>query len=339
MAHEPFEITTNVRLFAERISLQVVVTDTTAALLCVPAAKRMDAEVLRANEAEVKRCVSGLYAARSGDKQLMPVSVDVTLNPENDLVGNVDYPAAGREALHFSAVHLARLKDPTYGATFTATGAGVFYVQKLLRADDAEVSFLPAGDGAGKESSFSEFLALGIEHILTGYDHLLFLAALLIVCRQLRTALIIITAFTLAHSITLALAALDIVQLSGRLVEPVIAATIVFVGLENLWRARRSEQELRGRWVLTFVFGLMHGFGFAGALRESGLPPGGMELIAPLLAFNLGVETGQLAVAAVFLPLLFWLRRFAWFNQRVLMPASILVALAGLWWLLERTVL
>src|SRR6185295_4944850 len=131
---------------------------------------------------------------------------------------------------------------------------------------------------------------------LTGYDHLLFLGGLLIACRRFSTMAGIVTCFTIAHSITLALAALDVLAIPSRVVEPLIAASIVFVGIENL--VRRGA-EPKGRWALTFVFGLVHGFGFASVLRDLGVGRGGHGLLVPLFTFNLGVEVGQVAVAAI----------------------------------------
>jgi hydrogenase/urease accessory protein HupE len=340
-AHEPFEITTNVRVFSDRISLNVIITDSTAALLCLDgAAPKLHAKEFATEHSRIERCAAALYVVKRGGATLAPSAVQIHLSEEEDLDTTITYPAGTGDNLSFDAVHLARLQDPGYGATLTATGEGVFLGQKLLRANDSviEVSLATKTENAhGSQSSFGSFLRLGIEHILTGYDHLLFLAGLLIVCRSLRTTLIIITAFTLAHSITLALAALNVVTIPSRIVEPFIAATIVFVGIENLLRAKSGEP--RYRWLLTFAFGLMHGFGFASALTEAGLPPGGLDLVIPLLAFNLGVETGQLTVAAVFLPVLFWLRRKQWFMRYGIPAISVIVSMAGAWWLLQRTVL
>jgi len=183
--------------------------------------------------------------------------------------------------------------------------------------------------------SFRDFLLLGIEHILTGYDHLLFLGGLLIACRRPKSMLIIVTCFTLAHSITLALAALNIVNIPSRIVEPLIAASIVFVGVENLLR----REEPKGRWLLTFCFGLVHGFGFAGALREAGLGSSGGALAVPLFAFNLGVELGQLAVIALLLPVYLVVRNLPEFTRFTRPALSSVVVLAGSWWLVQRTLL
>lgn len=190
----------------------------------------------------------------------------------------------------------------------------------------------PAPIIAQQGSSFWVFLKLGVEHILTGYDHLLFLGALLVVCRRFSSIVAIITCFTLAHSLTLALAALNLVTISGRLVEPLIAASIVFVGVENL--ARREEP--KNRRALTFAFGLIHGFGFAGVLRQIGLGTTASSLLVPLFSFNLGVELGQIAVTAIVLPVLWKLRSVPKFARYGIPAISVVVALMGAYWLVER---
>lgn len=144
----------------------------------------------------------------------------------------------------------------------------------------------------------SGFFLLGIEHILTGYDHLLFVLALLLGGRSLAGLAKIVTAFTIAHSLTLGAAALDLVSLPSALVEAVIALSIAWVAFENL----SPRYALGRRWLLSFLFGLVHGFGFSSVLKEIGLPAGS-ELLA-LLNFNLGVEAGQLAALLLALPVL-----------------------------------
>ena len=151
--------------------------------------------------------------------------------------------------------------------------------------------------------SVGSFFFLGVEHIVTGYDHLLFLLALILCGGNLVQLVKIITAFTLAHSITLAAAALNIITLPSVLVEAVIALSIAYVAFENLY----PRYAISRRWTISFVFGLMHGFGFSSVLREIGLPQD--NLIWSLLNFNLGVEAGQLVAVALVLPALFWLRK------------------------------
>jgi hypothetical protein len=138
-----------------------------------------------------------------------------------------------------------------------------------------------------------------------------------------------VTAFTLAHSVTLALAALGVWAPQPALVEPAIALSIAYVGIENC-----LARDVSRRWRLTFLFGLIHGFGFAGALREVALS--GRELPLALASFNLGVEAGQLAVLAVVIPLVSWLGGRAWFARGGLQATSAAISAAGLWWLVER---
>ncbi len=205
-----------------------------------------------------------------------------------------------------------------------------------VEAGGAPVAMLDANHitatTAGTEATLGvalRFGGLGVEHIWTGTDHLLFLAGLLLAAPSLRAMLLIVTGFTVAHSITLSAAALGLVTLSPRLVEPAIAASIVYVGLENFWRPSP-----RRRVAVTFLLGLIHGFGFAGMLTELGLPR--HALATALVCFNGGVELGQAAVVALLLPLLLWLRRFPWWERRAVPTASLGVAAMGLFWLVDR---
>ena len=198
-----------------------------------------------------------------------------------------------------------------------------------------DASRKPKADMAmNQPTSRISFFLFGAQHIITGYDHLLFLAALLLACATFYEAATIITCFTIAHSITLAMAALDVVRLSGTIVEPLIALSIVFVAVENFW----GSPPLWRRAAITCSFGLIHGLGFASALRDIGLGtiPGG--LVWPLLRFNLGVEAGQLCVAALLLPLLWWAKRDERFSKLLVPVGSSLVALVGSYWLVTRIV-
>jgi hydrogenase/urease accessory protein HupE len=170
---------------------------------------------------------------------------------------------------------------------------------------------------------------LGIQHIITGYDHLLFLLAIVLVGGRLRSLLVVVTAFTAAHSVTLALAALGVWAPSPRIVEPAIALSIAYVGVEN-WFVRDAAR----RWLVTFPFGLIHGFGFAGAIREISLPSD--QVPVALAAFNIGVEAGQVAVLLIVLPALLWLRKNRWFADRGLKTVSAAIAVAGVFWFVTR---
>ncbi|MGC3971272.1 MAG: HupE/UreJ family protein [Pirellulales bacterium] len=175
------------------------------------------------------------------------------------------------------------------------------------------------------------FFWLGIEHIFLGFDHILFLLALVIVSR-FGDLVKIVTSFTVAHTITLMLATLEVLRVDREWVEIAIAATIVYTAVENFW-IRPGDPAGRRRWMLTFVFGLIHGFGFAGVLGELGLPTEG--LVRSLVAFNVGVEAGQLLIVAAIFPLFAGLRRLRC-GRVVQLTTSALVGLCGLGWLLDR---
>lgn len=176
---------------------------------------------------------------------------------------------------------------------------------------------------------FGAMVRLGVEHILVGADHLLFLLALLLVGGTVRSLVAVVTSFTVAHSLTLAAATLGLVAPSPSLVEPLIALSIIYVGVEN-----RLATAVSRRHLVTFVFGLIHGFGFAGALHEMALPADAVPLA--LLGFNLGVEAGQLAVVLLVVPLLSLARRATWFTPRLAPALSLGVAAVGVYWFVER---
>jgi hydrogenase/urease accessory protein HupE len=174
-------------------------------------------------------------------------------------------------------------------------GGGANPVQDLLDASRTELALTKAAPGLSKV--IGRYVVAGMAHIFTGYDHVCFLIAIILWARKLWPVVKIVTAFTIAHSITLSLAALDIVRVPSAITEPAIAATIIYVGVENF-----LSRDVRQRWRDTFLFGLVHGFGFASALQEFGLPRG--ALVPALGAFNLGVEIGQIAIVSLALPLL-----------------------------------
>jgi hydrogenase/urease accessory protein HupE len=188
---------------------------------------------------------------------------------------------------------------------------------------------VPAGPvGKTVWASVGEFILLGIQHILTGYDHIAFLLALIVIGLSIKEVLKIITAFTLAHSITLLLAALQIVSLNSRLVEFVIALSICYVALENLFK-----KKVHYRWLVTFGFGLIHGFGFASVLQE--LIVGKTNLLVSVVSFNMGVELGQVMIFLIMLPVLHLLRNKIEF-RKVTIATSLAIFLLGFAWLIER---
>jgi hypothetical protein len=232
--------------------------------------------------------------------------------------------------------------DPSHRGLLRIEGAGL--TQTAILGPDAPArEFEIAAPRPGRQ--FVAFVNEGVWHIWTGYDHILFLLALLLpavlrrrddtweVVGDLKPAVVgvlkIVTAFTVAHSLTLSLAALGWVRLPSRLVESAIAASVVLAAVNNL----RPFFHGRG-WMVAFAFGLIHGFGFAGALMDLGLNRGSLALA--LVGFNLGVETGQLAIVGVFLPLAFGLRRSWFYRRAVFLAGSTCVALIASAWMCER---
>jgi hypothetical protein len=276
-------------------------------------------------------------------------------------------------ALVARAVEADAAAQPTIAARFRFACAGApttLRYDLFFEADALHSGYTKLADAGGDEATFvfrarertltlaaprsiwrsaRVYLALGVEHIFTGYDHLAFLAALLLatgLARRsdahgparaneprvaLREVLKVVTAFTVAHSITLIVSTLRPGLVDTRWVEPAIAASIAFVGVENLF-----PRAPRRRWLVVFAFGLVHGLGFSSVLREIGLPARG--LVLSLLAFNLGVELGQLAVVAIVLPIVlgFARRRPAAFERWGLRGASAAIAIAGAIWLVLR---
>jgi hypothetical protein len=211
---------------------------------------------------------------------------------------------------------LARIDTPTRTVQFAF-------------ASESRETRLNLREGAHGTASF---VRLGIEHILTGWDHLLFLLVLLLRGGGWLSLVKIVTAFTLAHSVTLTLAALDLVALPDRFVEAVIALSIAAVAAENLF----LKPVVSRRWLVSFCFGLVHGFGFSSALRELGLPHQG--LLFSLFGFNAGVELGQVLVLALALPALVLLRSTRW-EPRVVWSSSLAVLLVSLVLFVERAFL
>jgi hydrogenase/urease accessory protein HupE len=206
-------------------------------------------------------------------------------------------------------------------------------------ADLASASALPdstrvAASGTPTDgwSTFAAFFRQGFIHVVPeGLDHILFVLGLFLLSRAWRPLLAQVTTFTLAHSVTLALATLGYVKVPASLVEPVIAASIAVVALENIFRPRYTHWRL----LVVFAFGLIHGLGFASVLSDLDLP--GSALVAGLVGFNLGVEGGQLTVIAAAFLATMWLREPARYRRWIVIPGSAAIALLGIWWALERT--
>ena len=197
--------------------------------------------------------------------------------------------------------------------------------EQILDSRNRKAFFTQTSGSAGQ--TFLRFVWLGIQHIATGYDHLSFLLGLLIATATMRSLVKVITSFTVAHSITLALATFNLVVLPSRFTESMIALSILYVAVENLLRKKTMD-----RWKLTFLFGLVHGFGFSNVLREMQLPR--VNLALSLFSFNVGVEIGQVVFVVLLFPAIEDLIRSGWTRLR---PAiSIAIGLLATYWFIER---
>ncbi len=220
------------------------------------------------------------------------------------------------------------LASATYALTIqTPHGEPVRY---WINADDTSTPF-PL-DRVTRVDIVRQYLVLGFTHILPlGLDHILFVLGMFLLSSRLKPVLMQVTAFTIAHSITLALSINGIVNASPRIVEPLIALSIAYVAIENLTTTKLKPWRI----AIVFAFGLLHGLGFAGVLRELGIPRA--ELATALIAFNVGVELGQLAViAAAWVLVVSWAQTKPWYRRRLLVPASLAIAAMGLIWTFER---
>ena len=213
-------------------------------------------------------------------------------------------------------------------------GGGENAPQALL--DDAHATLTISAPSPSLWPSMWRYLVTGVEHIFLGYDHIAFLVAVVLWARRLWPVIKIVTAFTIAHSITLSLAALQIVVIPSAIVEPAIAASIIFVAVENFF-----SRNVDGRWRVTFAFGLIHGFGFASVLQEMGLPAN--AVVPALAAFNIGVEIGQVAIVSIVVPALIasdWLLATERAKPARAAPLvytlSALISVLGGYWLVTR---
>lgn len=338
-AHDPFDGSTELQVLDERIEARVTLGyDAARAMLHalgVPAGQA--GPIARGGEtrALAPGGAARLLRLHAGGSELAPQAL-LAVGGREEVGFVLSYPRPATSRLALRATYFDLVEDMRPGTLVVLDARRRLLATALLSAStpgaalalDAAHADGAAGQGAG----FGAFFRLGVEHILTGFDHLLFLCALLVTLRSAGQMLAIVTAFTLAHSITLALAALDVVALPAGLVEPLIALSIIVACVANLLRREAPGARL---WMAG-VFGLVHGFGFAGMLRESLGAHAGGELLVPLLSFNLGVEAGQLLVAAAMVGLLVLVRRHPAFIRYGAPAISCLVIAVSTWWLLER---
>lgn len=302
-----------------------------------------DAEVTPAEQEASKPKIAALLAQELeltlDGQAVTPAPGKVSFDDQNNAHITLQYAVAANQSISVQSKLLSRLAAE-HKQYATVKRDSIELGQKMLTQQDpmltlnvsqAATDATPTSGAA----AFWEFVKLGVEHIVTGYDHLLFLFSLLVVTRSFWPAIKIITFFTIAHSITLALAGANIFDIPSSIIEPFIAATIMYVGAENLFRGEHPK----GRSLLTFSFGLVHGFGFAGVLREMGIGAGGSGILIPLFSFNLGVEIGQLCIASLVLPVIWWLHSKPSIGKYLTPVGSSIAVLGGAYWFIERTLM
>jgi hydrogenase/urease accessory protein HupE len=281
--------------------------------------------------ARVEALLSSRFAIRADGVRLRPRWKGIEPLPgRRSIVARFDVPWERIPGKLHLACALFRY-DPQHVTYLNVYEAGRLGYQGLLDATRSNVEYF-SGGGQGRFALIGTFVGEGIHHIFTGPDHVLFIVGLLLLGGRVTRLLKIVTAFTVAHSITLAVATLGILNPSPRIIEPAIALTIAFIGVENIL-ASHNGRDLRA--LIAFGFGLIHGFGFAGVLRELGLPAGARAWA--LFSFNGGVEAAQTMIVLSVAPLLALLQSSsgAW-SRRVVAVGSWCVILAGVVWFLQR---
>ncbi len=295
---------------------------------------------LAAAAAPILAYIRGHTAVLGGDGAMCRSGKGAVAADGDGVVARIAWSCAGvADPLRYRSTVLTDVSPDTRQVVLI--GAGAEAAQDLLDASRTETT-LTGAVAPSLAQVAARYVAAGIEHIFLGYDHIAFLISVVLWSRRLWPVVKIVTAFTAAHSITLSLAALDVVRIPSAIVEPAIAASIVYVAAENF-----ISRDVEKRWRITFCFGLIHGFGFAGALQELGLPQA--ALVPALASFNIGVEIGQIAIVSLVMPALLLLDRVLARPRRGGAPAArsaaavyaisaLIVGLGG-YWLLARTVL
>jgi hydrogenase/urease accessory protein HupE len=333
-AHDPGLSTATVRLTSSRLEVVLVFAGADAAEIAGFSRGTDGKQALSSSPqgvAALRKKAPDALEVNFDDKSVAVKETRCRFDGSDNATVYLEYPVPSFSTMVIRSKWLSVL-PPGHRQFFTLQDADDRVLTERMLSANTDTVTIEAEPSAPRINSFADFLVLGVKHIWTGYDHLLFLFGLLIVTRNFSSSVKIITCFTLAHSITLAVATLSLVQISSRYVEPLIAVSIVYVGVENLLRG----DDPKGRWLLTFAFGLIHGFGFASVLRELGVGANGTSIAVPLVSFNLGVELGQLVIAGLALPIIWRLRARPMFLQRWVPACSVLVAALGSYWFVQR---
>lgn len=311
-------------------ALVLHVVDVAHDLGVTPEDRLMDPAVVAEYRDRLFALITQRFAVRADGRATTPVWQDVSVEAErHGLLLRFQIPVERPGALGISATMFPY--DPTH-QTFVNIYEDADLRQQIIFAAGAPERVFYSGSRQGVLAVMATFIPSGVEHIMIGPDHILFLIGLLLLGGTWQALVKIVTAFTVGHSITLSLAALDLVTPPAQLIEPAIALSIVFVGADNL--VRGTGRDVRA-WA-ALAFGLVHGFGFANVLREFGLPREALGW--SLFSFNVGVEIGQLAIVLVVATALALIRRRSdALGRRVAYAGSIVVIAAGAYWFVERT--
>lgn len=327
LAHDPAWLLLRMESFAGGIPPEAATPEARDARLAALAADALDRVVLFVEMTDA--------AGATASHEVRPTSSTYTPPPAEVPAGQfalAAYTLSGRLPPEARRVrwYYGMVADPY---PFTITLADGSTLTEWVQGDAWSTS-LPLGGPFATPTVFArlgEYLALGYTHILPkGLDHILFVVGLFLLSARWRPVLAQVTTFTVAHSLTLALALYGLVSLPARVVEPLIALSIVYVAVENL----RTQTLTRARIALVFLFGLLHGLGFAGVLTGLALPRADVAL--GLVGFNLGVEAGQLTVIAAVALAIGWWRDRPWYHRRIVVPASLAIAAVGTYWTMTR---
>lgn len=331
----------DIRLHLDALALGVAPSEPAEA--AVARLRAMDDAELEKRIEDLRAMIGRLVRLRFDDIKMRPQvsfpeyqTTMAATSPEPTLLGTT-VRLEGRVPANATAfrIGLSRSFDITQ---FTIVDEGRGDVQKhLLTAGEDSPDYSLNGDSdaaaADWRDTFGRYVILGFEHIIPkGLDHILFVLGLFLLSTKLGSLLWQISAFTIAHTITLAMAMGGVVSLPAHVVEPLIALSIAYVAIENI-----VVKDMKPwRPVVVFAFGLLHGMGFAGVLLELGFPKG--QFASSLVGFNIGVEFGQLAVIAIAFAAMGWFRKKEWYRAAIIIPQSLLIAAVGLYWTVDRIV-
>ncbi len=312
------------------VSLVIHIFDLAHDLQIAPPERLLEPDVVAERDAAIRSLLAPRLALDANGRRLTPEwSAPEILRERQSLRLHLKYPLSAPAGT--VAVNTVMFPyDPVHQTFVNVYEGETLTSQMILDARHPQIEYF-AGTRQGTLAVVKKFIPAGIHHILIGPDHLLFLVGLLLLGGTVRQLLLVVTSFTVAHSITLSLAALNIVTPPARLIEPAIALSIVYVGADNI--LAKGGRDVRV-WI-AFTFGFIHGFGFANVLREMDLPT--RALGWSLFSFNFGVEIGQLLVVVLVASALAMLRsRSEWAGRHLAFAGSIVVIVAGAFWFVQR---